>query len=68
MNDSSPNTARINAQLEALKHIRKTGSMRVGWEEGNITPPQANALVKAGLIEVRTTEHGKFAFPLPQPR
>lgn len=66
MNNDSPNTPKINAQVAALQLIRRLGALPVGWDTNEISPPTANALVKAGLAEIQTTEHGRFIFPKEQ--
>ncbi len=49
--------------MEALKRLRAVGSLRMGWESNDMEPPTANALVKAGLAEIRTTGGSCFQNP-----
>lgn len=48
--NDSPNTGKINTQVDQLKRLRAAGSAVVGWGDGEMPPTTANALLKAGLL------------------
>jgi hypothetical protein len=52
LNAGNINTPKIMNQLDYLKRLRTVGPMSMGWEDGDIPPPVANALVKAGLVRI----------------
>lgn len=65
MNTAS-NTPKINAQLTALRTLRAVGSMPVGWNPEQMIPPTANALVRAGLAEIRMTDGVRTIISKPE--
>lgn len=52
MNPPAPNDNKIADQMAALKRVRETGGMPVGWDDGQMPPSTARALERAGLVVI----------------
>jgi hypothetical protein len=52
LNHANINTPKILNQLDYLKRLRAVGPLTMGWNDGDVPPPVANALVKAGLARI----------------
>lgn len=62
---NAPNDPKITGQLAALSVLRAAGQMIIGWDDGQITPMAARALVRAGLARAPTgIQCGNLVVPI----
>lgn len=60
----APNAERVNQTIAALKRLRQSGVLVVGWGDDQIPPMWATKLEKAGLARVEVVDRVKRVYPV----